>query len=404
VLVAILPYVSDFCHKLNLPVSTPVSTNGVRFFRCDNRQDHVGGLVVLTNGYQFTFMDGRVCVYRSPWSYYSLQNFDVLPKFYGKAEISKDEALRAAHQAIVQLGYTDPMLCADGFPKVTLPEKTGSHLIPRYRFQWLKPKSDSRLSPPDILPVALDMEINAQNGRVEMFCIIGTNGSRAGPKVDVVPLLLNPPSAAGDRPRQTLDGGGIKTDLVSPAYAKAFLQWVLPRFSDYAARACLPVRVPITIEDVDISQYQCWSESGRPAAQVILKNGDRFNFENGHVSGFYAHDAYFKFPFTGDPEKFTGKINMTTNEVFALGERTIRSIGYKDKLPEPFLEYPELRGPTNFSRRIFACGKDGIIYLNCEIDLETKTVKGIMLDQPSQYGPDPDLHIPMMAPTNAPNR
>jgi len=39
---------------------------------------------------------------------------------------------------------------------------------------------------------------------------------------------------------------------------------------------------------------------------------------------------------------------MTTNEVFALAERTIRSIGYKVKLPEPFLEYPGLEGPRSF--------------------------------------------------------
>lgn len=107
VLVAVLPFVSDFCQKLELPIATPVSTNEVRFFQCDNRKDHVGGMVVLTNGCQFSFFDGRVCVYRSPASYFSLQDLSLDPQFFGPIKINEKEALSVAHAAIKKLGYTD---------------------------------------------------------------------------------------------------------------------------------------------------------------------------------------------------------------------------------------------------------------------------------------------------------
>jgi hypothetical protein len=400
VLVAVLPYVSDFCQRLDLPVSVPVKTNQVRQFKCDYRKDHVGGVVVLNNGNRFTFLDGRVCVYRSPWSYYSLQNVDEMPRFYGKVEISEADALRAAHRAIKQLGYSDAIFHADRSPKVSPPEKIGDACIPRYRFQWLKPERDTHAGNSDILAVSLDMEINASNGRVEMLCFGGADTIRPGPTVDVQPPLLSKPGESSNGLPRGL-GEGVRTELVSPAYAKAFLEIILPQFSDYAMLAGLPVATPITLKEVDLSQYQCWSDHGHPAAQVVLKNGDRFHFNNGHVTAFYAHDAFQRFPFFGDPRNFSGKINMTTNEAVALATRAMASIGCKDNLSEPFLETRSLGGTNEFTRGIVHWGMDGVIVASCEVDMERKVIKGIFVDLPSMQRPSPGLPIPMVSNTNA---
>src|SRR5437764_888392 len=98
VLLAIMPYVSDFAKGLALPIPQPVTVTQVQRFGCSPRSDHVGGRVVLTNGYEFSFDRGRVMLYRSPHSYFSLQDPDRVPELYGSVKISKKQALQIAHQ------------------------------------------------------------------------------------------------------------------------------------------------------------------------------------------------------------------------------------------------------------------------------------------------------------------
>jgi hypothetical protein len=131
VLVAILPFVSDFSQRLNLPVSTPVTPAHVLQFKCDPRKDHVGGLITLTNGCQFSYLSGRVCIYRSPHSYYSLQNSDLIPRFYGPVLLKERAALKIARNAVEKLGYADEVAHAGTVPKVEPPEKFGENFVPR---------------------------------------------------------------------------------------------------------------------------------------------------------------------------------------------------------------------------------------------------------------------------------
>src|SRR5688572_33312826 len=84
VLVAILPHISDFAQKLELPIPAPVTTNHVAHFRCSPRTDQIGGTVWLTNGYQFGFLSGRVGIFRTPQSYFTLQDPNRIPEFYGE--------------------------------------------------------------------------------------------------------------------------------------------------------------------------------------------------------------------------------------------------------------------------------------------------------------------------------
>lgn len=116
-LVAILPFVSDFAKRLDLPVG-PVTTNQVLEFKCDPRQGQTGGAITLTNGYQFTFMDGRVSVYRSPQSYFSLQDPEQIPRFYGAVKLKEKDALKIALGAIKRLGYENSVFNADSPPLV----------------------------------------------------------------------------------------------------------------------------------------------------------------------------------------------------------------------------------------------------------------------------------------------
>jgi len=403
VLLAVLPYVSGFAQKLNLPISTPVTPSQVIEFKCDPRKGQIGGLVTLTNGFRFTFLDGRVCVYRSPQSYFSLQDPELVPKFYSPVKVKQKEALQITCGAIKELGYTDSMFHAELAPKVTPPERIGANYVARYRFQWLDPNWPRPRTLGGIAPVLVDVEVDASTGQIQMLSIASSIARRPSPKIDVIPPLLR--EDRSDEQKQL--SGGMKTEPVSPAYSAAFLEAVLPQLSDFAAKVGLPLRVPLTTDDVDSSRYFCGLLQGKPIAQLFLRNGDRFNYEHGHVVAFYAHDAYRKFPYDGRREDFVGKINMTTNEAIALCERAIKNLEYKTKLPKASLGVggPTSLGGTNqFTRYIFYWWKPGEDpeFASFEIDMESKAIKSVYIDDPSLWRDPPKIDGPMMAETNAP--
>src|SRR5882724_9671494 len=84
VLVAILPYISDFARKLDLPVQTPILPAHVRSFGCSrNLGDRdFGGGIPLTNGMIFDFFCGMVTCYTTPRNYSEIQDVAEIERFY----------------------------------------------------------------------------------------------------------------------------------------------------------------------------------------------------------------------------------------------------------------------------------------------------------------------------------
>src|ERR1035437_1712314 len=219
VLLAVLPYVSDFSRKLDLPIPTPITTNAISGFKCDSRLGQTGGALILSNGFQFAFLDGRVTLYRSPSSYFSLQDLDRIPQFYGPVKLTETQALKIALGAIEKLGYERNIFNTDSPPVVTPPEKIGTNFIPRFRFRWRNPNSLAPQSG-DLVAALLDVEVNASNGKIEMLVNNSRDTRRPSPKVDVVPPLLHP-----KQPEQK-PADGTPTKPVGNAYALAFLNGI----------------------------------------------------------------------------------------------------------------------------------------------------------------------------------
>lgn len=373
VLLAVLPHVSDFAHKLDLPVPTPVNSAQVQEFKCDPRAGQTGGAVTLTNGFRFTFLDGHVCVYRSPQSYYSLQDPHLVPQFYGTVKLNEKEALQIARSAIKKLGYENAGFNADSPPLIIPPEKTEANYIPRYLFQWLDPNWPKPEGAGAIVPALLKVEVNASSGAVEMW--VATSGVTRPPSPNAKPKLE----------------GGQPTLPVSDAYARAFLNDILPQLSDFISAAGLNIPTPVTTNQIVATNYACRIFQGQPLVQLYLTNGDRFNYQQGHFDAFYAHDAMDIFPDTGRAENFLGHINMTTNEAIALGEGVIKNLGYNHQLPTPIISYA-------FSRSSLPCTRytyywkhpdQDFPFASIEVDMETKTIKSIFLkDAAFQKKPD----------------
>jgi hypothetical protein len=181
VLAAIMPRIADFAQKLNLPLPKPVAPAMVQHFKCDRTRGQAGGVVTLTNGSEFTLQRGRVCIYRSPRSFYSTTDPAHIADFYGTTKIKEKAALKIARSLLAKLGDTENIFHTETPPKITPPCRVGFHSIPRYLFQWCDPSGQgSQTATPPLLAV----EVNAANGQIEMFT---TSMSAAPPPSALAP-------------------------------------------------------------------------------------------------------------------------------------------------------------------------------------------------------------------------
>ena len=88
VLTAILPYVSDFATRLQLPISLPITEAQVR--GClPNRDGKVEGLIVLTNDYRFWFERGHVQSFSVGTPYQRIQDGNMAYRYFGEVRITR---------------------------------------------------------------------------------------------------------------------------------------------------------------------------------------------------------------------------------------------------------------------------------------------------------------------------
>ncbi len=386
VLVAIMPHVSDFAKKLDLPIPQPVIESQVENFRCSSRSDHVGGRVVLTNGCQFVFDYGGIRAYESPHSYYALQDPNLIPRFYGPVKLSEAEAVQIAHQAIKKLGYSDEILSADMPPQVTTPPYTKSNYVPRYRIRWVDPTRGS--GGPAHLPPSIEFEVNATTGEIEMLNISNPNTWKSTPQIGVHPRTI------GKSPETTYRGGR-KIYPVSETYSNALLAAILPQFSAYARTMGFSGGHAIALNDIDRAKSMCGLVDNDPMATVNLKNGTRFDYRHGQVVAYYAPDV-MDLPGRDHPRspvelekfraKFYGRINLTQKESVDLVRQAIRNLGYSEKILHTD-EVPVAWGPswwgTNQIARCSMQWRDATeetIRVQAEVDMNTKSIKSLFIN------------------------
>ena len=389
-LVAIMPHVSDFAKKLDLPIPQPVTISQVARFNCFPRSDHIGGRVILTNGCAFVFDHGRVENFESAHSYYYLQNPQMVPRFYGPIKITETQALQIAQAAIKKLGYTESMVAADQKPRIDLPPTNNGHDIARYRIRWYDP---TRGGDPATPPRSIEFEIDATTGQIHVVNIDNPNTYRADIQLTVKPIVT------GSGPSAMPAGVGRPITPVNQEYAMSFLKAILPQIANFAKTADLKVAHPISIHEVDmekyLAKYNCGLVEGDPRAFVDFKDGSRFYYSHGQVTAFYAADVMSspnKIHAATYPEidqeraKYFGPINMTTNEAVALVRQTIRKLGYAEK-PLHIDEPPRIGGPgwwgTNRIARCSLVWQESVnppTWVNAEVDMATKTLKSIYIN------------------------
>jgi hypothetical protein len=226
VLIAILPHISDFSKKLELPMPTPVTAAQVARFSCNNTLQDIGGVVDVGKYCTFDFGHGHMRGFVGPHSYFALQNPDDIQKFYGTVRINKDEAVHLARDAIKRLGYSLESVFAELEPRVSLPERIGTNIVPHYKIEWLDPRNGF---------ASVEIEINGDRRRIESMRLRNRNLDRAPPKVDVQPATL-----PRSHPLRAIAGPDF-----NPEYGRRLLPIVLKAVDDYGQKLSLPVPRPL---------------------------------------------------------------------------------------------------------------------------------------------------------------
>jgi len=190
VLVAIMPHVSEFAKRLDLPVPQPATASQVAWFKPVPVRGRIDGAVVLTNGFWFHFgWHGYVCNFRAPNDWFFEQEPAArAARYVGKATITTNEAIQLARATLSALGYEPELFHASGPPKqVEGPFSIDAGQIPFCRITWEGPetKSPAQDRQRDMVRIAIDMSRKV----VVELAIEGTNAWRTPPAIGVEPEL-----------------------------------------------------------------------------------------------------------------------------------------------------------------------------------------------------------------------
>ncbi|MBI3850321.1 MAG: hypothetical protein HY298_08540 [Verrucomicrobia bacterium] len=403
VLVAILPQITEFSQKLDLPIPVPITLEQVEHFNCDPHKGQVGGWLRLTNGFDFWYYDGYVKGFESPGSWYGSHQWgEDLEKFYGSVKMSAKEAVQLARGSLRKLGYSETALYANGTPKITKPPVIRGKVVPCYRIGWIEPEDGG---------ISLDMVIDAEHKNLKsMKMSMRKNLSRDPPPVSVVPQTLAP-GQLPDFMKGVPGGEKLFHQLpapprLTPQQEHTVLVAILPLISDYARKLELPIHLPITTNHVTSFDTQFFPNE----TYLNLTNGYQFIYTRGYIQQFRAPYSFFgNYKLDGRIEDYWGTWRMSEREAVKLARDTIKKLGYslemlhldrKPKIRKP-IKIADHNIPRYWLNWEFSTPKthdeeekpSGLISATgVEVDADKKTVKSIFIYDPNLNRPPPALH------------
>jgi hypothetical protein len=381
VLVAVMPYVTDFARKLELPNHGELKSSAVRHCAINPKLEDVSGGITFTNGYGFSFGRGHITGFYSPHAYSKVRDHREIPKYFGTVKMTKEEAVSLARESMRRLGYRPETVFADLEPDVTPPEKVGDNTIPYYEVRWPDPRGGK----------AVTVEINGHKRTLERLTFFTENLSAPSFKVSAEPILRF------DHPLT-----GLRLTGVNPEYGYKLLPIVMSAVTRYAAN--LGVELPSGFSTNHVKRFFVTDNGGWPHAELELTNGCRFVYRNAHVVGYFEPDEFWN----SDKRKITlaefrGAWRMTDGEMIALARKTIAKLGY----PERFVRTkgtPELIKPKGrFAKIIPRCKVEWMYpdagtmtqWAYVEIDGDKRRVKAVYFDDETFRTAKPPIDVPI---------
>ena len=384
VLTAVLPYVSNAVHKLDLPLPYPPKVENV--VECNIMpQRRVGDLsaeVAIRGGWAFAFQHGHIDTIQGPREVFTIQDFEKIPQYYGEVRMSEAEAVQFARDTLKKLGVRLESVFAEQQPEVWGPIKVGTNTVPHYRIQWFSPLSVGQAPP------SVDMDIDASTKQLaRLHFSPNKNLERTPPKIATTPessrLFPSP----------------------NPAYTKKLVPIVFLSIDNYGEKLSLPIPRPLTTNYV--AKFFLEDNGGWPHCEIELTNGWRFIYRNSMVNGYYAPDNFFNSgnrPIT--IEEFTGKWNMTESQAIELIKKTIAKLNYPTN--RVHLDFnPQIRSPRQefqkmIPRRFFewdyiAHDTDDDLQsrIEAEVDFDKRELKSLYYDDKAYWNHPPPIDVPI---------
>jgi hypothetical protein len=366
VLVAILPHVSDFAKKLELPVPPTITTNHVRHFGGFEKSERISGHLVLTNGYEFWFNQGHVDSFSSPRSYLIQQDPKLVSKFYGPLRLTKTEAIEFARSAVRKLGYSEDLLYLDPTPKVKGPEMVGQNIIPYYNIEWLNPRFGN---------ASVVVEVDGATKSIRSMWLIDSSLWKADPPINV--------------PKPSRTWTSLKDPPANAETAAKFLIRILPDIEKLSRELELPLTYPVTTNQV--VEFICEDRKLGLYGKVIFKSGHYFLHEYGHLLGFTAPDAFFVHDRAIRVNDFIGEPKLSEESAITLARETVRKLGYSEENLHvertPEITKPTTTGHVRIPRLVvrWTNAKGGILLSSVimEVDTANQSIKSLRVFNPN---------------------
>jgi hypothetical protein len=375
VMVAVLPYISDFAAKLDLPVPHPIGVEHVASCAVLPWRDG-GASITIKGDWSFPFQFGCVRGFQGPHAYYGLQDPNDIPKFFGQVKMSKEDAIQLARNTITKLGIPLESVFAEQEPRVTMPIQIETNTVPHYRVEWLDPRAG--------VVAAAELDIDANAKRVVSMSLSSRNLRRPSPKISVVPLI---------------DTSYKRWPSVNPEYAWRLIPIVLRAIDEYGRKLALPMPQPVTTNHV--TRFSVSDNGGWPHCEIELTNGWRFVYRNSMVNGYYAPDNLFNSD--NRPiliKEFVGKWNMTETEAIDLVLRNLLKLNYPTNLVHTDFK-PEVRKPTlpsipRYSISWYYVVQDDLrSKVEAEVDADKGELKSLYYDDVSYWNHPPEINVPI---------
>src|ERR1022692_2699679 len=195
VLVAILPHISEFAAKLDLPVKQPITFSDVTSSSPSPYKGLVADAVLLTNNYWFLFhwhgyegMRGYVESFRAPTNWFAEQEFTDITKYLGQDHMTTNEVISMARDTLTKLGYKPELTHSYEMPTLKGPFNTKKgHHVPYCRVIWEWPKTENLVN---LNQIEIEMNMDKKTLVGMSILLSPTNNYAATPiKIDLVPEL-----------------------------------------------------------------------------------------------------------------------------------------------------------------------------------------------------------------------
>ncbi|HWD20709.1 MAG TPA: hypothetical protein VHB20_15680 [Verrucomicrobiae bacterium] len=359
VLSAMLPFVSDFATRLQLPIALPVTQSNVLACLPD-QEGKVEGFVILTNDYRFWFSRGHIRRFSVGFPYRELQDPGRISKFYGEVRLSRIDAVAAAKSALHKLGLTDEQVYANFDPIVHEPDKVGTNRVARYSIEWKKPNEADFPS--------VEMEINATTGSPLFICLWGFDLDKADPVVNA-----EPPPDLHKPDWRPITAEKEKTDILSrvnPEICKTICRLDLPIATNEAR----------TVWGVRYSRYF--------DGEIVFTNGYVMLMEGNttdcRISGFAAPDAFFDTDHEIHVPAFIGTRKLTERQAEKIAKKWVALFDPTVIIDnKALITHPNLPANIIVPRCKFNWTVKGRL-VAVEVDLESGGVKSLLVEQPTK--------------------